>query len=263
MATATSGSADDSSATSDGVRFGPRWIVGSVLVAVIVGGCLAAGFWQLRRLDERRATNAQVRARSASVVELPAGGFAADADEDDLIYRRVRVTGSYDPEHELLARFRSRKGLPGYEVITPLVQRDGIVLVNRGWVPLDVGDRWPVPNPDLPIGPVEVEGILVRAESGGAGVTPSDGTKPAVIASVAPRKLTRAVGADTRPVYALPLLAAGSSAEYPAPVDPPDLGEGPHRDYAIQWFLFASVGIVGWPLLLFRRGPFSRRTLPS
>lgn len=242
------------------MRFGPRWIVGTLLVAAIVSGCIAAGFWQLRRLDERRATNAQVRARAAEVVELPRAGFADNADDDDLVYRRIRVTGEYDREHELLVRFRSRKGLPGYEVVTPLVLEDGIVLVNRGWVPLDLGDRWPVPNPDLPVGPVAVEGVLAPPESGAAGISrPTDGSRPAVISSVAPRSLASAVGADGRPVYAVAVLASGSRAEYPAPVDPPSLGEGPHRDYAIQWFLFASVGIIGWPLLVFRRGPLARK----
>ena len=239
-------------------RLGMRWMIGTLFVAAIVVGCIAAGFWQLRRLDERRAVSAQVLARSAELVDLPDEGFVEDADAAALMYRKVRVTGTYDREHELLARFRTRKGLPGYEVVTPLVVSDGIVLVDRGWVPLDVGDRWPVPNPDLPTRPVEVEGILVRAESGRVGITPSDGTKPAVVSSIAPRKLGSAVGADGRAVYALTVLASDSSESFPAPIGPPSLGDGPHRDYAVQWFLFATVGIVGWPILLLRRGPLAR-----
>ena len=235
------------------MRFGPRWIIGTVLVAAIVAGCVSAGLWQLRRLDERRALNEQVRERSTRVAALPATGFDSNADESDLAYRRVRVTGTFDREHELLARFRSRKGLPGYEVVTPLVTDDGVVLVNRGWVPLELGDRWPVERAAAPTGEVEVEGVLVRADSGGAGV---DGN---VISAVDPRALDEVVAAGDRPVYAVPLLAQGSTADYPVPVDPPGLGEGPHRDYAVQWFLFATVGVVGWIVLLFRRGPFSGR----
>jgi cytochrome oxidase assembly protein ShyY1 len=241
------------------VRFGLRWIVGTILVVAIVGGCISAGFWQLRRLDERRQTNAQIRARATDVIDLPPAGFADDVDDDGLIFRRVRVTGTYDAARELLVRFRTRKGLPGYEVVTPLDTADGIVLVNRGWVPLDMGDHWPDPEAAPPSGEVEVEGLIVPAESGP--VRRSDD----VIAVVDPERLTDAVAAGDRPVYALPLLATGSSDAFPAAIDPPDLGEGPHRDYAVQWFLFATVGVIGWVVLLFRRGPFSRRrrTLPA
>lgn len=238
---------------------GVRWIVGTLIVAAIVSGCIAAGFWQLRRLDERRATNAQVRARSTTTIPMPAQGFAADASEEALVFHRVRVAGTYDASHEFLLRFRSRKGLPGYEVVTPLVTGAGAVLVNRGWVPLDEGDRWPVASAAPPAGEVEVEGVLVPREGADVRLTaPAGAGKPAIAGAVDPARLRVALPYDD--VYALPLLAAGSSSAFPAPVDPPSLGEGPHRDYAVQWFLFASVGIVGWPLLLRRRGPWARRT---
>ncbi len=32
----------------------------------------------------------------------------------------------------------------------------------------------------------------------------------------------------------------------------PDRDEGPHLSYAVQWFLFAAIGAVGWPLVLRR-----------
>lgn len=243
------------------MRFGPRWIIGTVLVVAIVGGCISAGFWQLRRLDERRRTNDQVRARAVEVVDLPPAGFDDVVDEGALLFRRVRLTGTYDADHEVLARFRTRKGLPGYEVVTPLATAAGVVLVNRGWVPLDLGDRWPAPRSAPPSGSVEVEGVLVRGESGPVRLVEPDGGVP-VVAAIDPRRLRAAVGAGDRPVYALTLLATQTNDEFPAPVEPPGLGEGPHRDYAVQWFLFATVGVVGWSLLLFRRGPLRRRAGP-
>jgi surfeit locus 1 family protein len=37
----------------------------------------------------------------------------------------------------------------------------------------------------------------------------------------------------------------------PLPPELPQVGDpGPHRAYAVQWFLFAAVGLVGYPLLL-------------
>jgi cytochrome oxidase assembly protein ShyY1 len=243
-------------------RFGIRWIVSTVLVAAIVFGCIEAGFWQLRRLDQRRERNAKVVARSEDLVRLPPAGFAPDADTDELAYRRVRVTGTFAPEHEVLVRFRTRKGLPGYEVLTPLVVEGGdrAVVVDRGWVPLELGDHWPQKSAAAPAGVVEVEGLLGVPEEGPVRL---ERKATPVVAAVDPSELRTVLPYDQ--VYAAPLLAESSGASaYPAPVDPPDLGEGPHFSYAVQWFLFASVGIVGYPLLLRRRGPLRRRpTLPS
>jgi surfeit locus 1 family protein len=237
--------------------FGLRWIIGTVLVLAIVGGCIEAGFWQLRRLDERRATNATIRSRSAGTGPLPSVDDATDPD--DLIYRRVRIEGTYEPEREVLVRFRSRLGLPGYEVVTPFRVAEGngpVLLVDRGWVPLSDGDRWPVEAMRPPSGQVEVEGLLAPAESGSTRLERRPGGV-GVVAAIDPRRLASIV--DDGPLYPVHLLAseraAAGPSSFPAPVDPPSLSEGPHRSYAVQWFLFASVGIVGWIALLRRRGP--------
>lgn len=233
----------------------PRWLIGTVLVTAIVVGCISAGFWQLRRLDERRDENTLIRQRAGEPVPLPASGFdAGDGVEKDLAFRRVEVTGTYDPANELLVRFRSRKGLPGYEVVTPLQTGVGAVLVNRGWVPLEVGDRWPVASASPPVGEVTVVGMLAPPEQGALRLEkPKSAGAPAVVGAVDPRALRAALPyAD---LYELPVLASGNDAGsgYPVPVDPPDLGEGPHRDYAVQWFLFAAVGSIGWIILVKRR----------
>lgn len=238
-------------------RFSLRWIIGSVIVAAIVSGCLAAGFWQLRRLDERRELNDRIRERSEETVPLPA--VDEGTDPDDLAYRRVAVTGTYDPSGELLVRFRIRTGLPGYEVLTPLRTDEGTLLVDRGWVPLADGDRWPVDEMAPPAGEVEVTGLLAPPESGDLRLDRrANGSK--VIAAVDPERLAAEVGADDPyPAFLLADDGGTPASSYPVPVDPPSLTDGPHRSYAVQWFLFASIGIVAWPLLLFRRGPLRRR----
>jgi cytochrome oxidase assembly protein ShyY1 len=207
------------------------------------------GFWQLRRLDERKQHNALVLARSATTTPL--------ADGTPLAYRRVTATGTFDPAHELLVRFRSRNGLPGYEVVTPLVMGSGsAVLVDRGWVPLDAGDHWPAPSAAPPTGQVTVEGLLAPSEGGGLRLERRTGKVP-VVGSIDVAALQRAKAAPAGDVYPLHLIAEtttpATAGNYPAPVDPPDLGEGPHLSYAFQWFAFATVGVVGWVVLLARR----------
>jgi surfeit locus 1 family protein len=231
-------------------RLTPRWTVGTVLVAAICSGCVAAGFWQLRRLDERRDLNDRIRSRSAETVPLP-----APADPDELVYRRVEVRGTYDPDGEVLVRFRTRNGLPGYEVVTPFeTGTDGTrLLVDRGWVPLRDGDRWPVDTMAPPAGEVEVRGLLAPPEGGGVRLEERpDGVR--VAAAIDPAEL----GDDLYPVYLLAEGDGAASSSFPAPVPAPSLTDGPHRSYAIQWFLFAGVGVVGWPLLL-RRSLRARR----
>lgn len=238
-------------------RFSLRWIIGTVLVAAIVSGCLAAGFWQLRRLDERRALNDRIRERSAETVPLPP--VDAGTDPDDLAYRRVTVTGTYDAEGELLVRFRIRTGLPGYEVLTPLRTEQGTILVDRGWIPLTDGDRWPVPEMAPPSGEVEVTGLLAPPEAGDLRLERRENGSQ-VIAAVDPARLAAATGAGRLyPAFLLADDGGTPASRYPVPVDPPSLTDGPHRSYAVQWFLFAGIGIVAWPLLLVRRGPLRRR----
>ena len=39
----------------------------------------------------------------------------------------------------------------------------------------------------------------------------------------------------------------------PAPVPVPTMDEGPHFSYAVQWFIFSTVAVVGYPLILRKR----------
>lgn len=238
-------------------RIEARWIVGSILVAAISLACFQAGFWQLRRLDERRTLNARIRERSAKTVPLPA--VDRTTKPDDLAYRSVEVSGTYDAAGEILVRFRTRTGLPGYEVVTPLRTDGGVtVLVDRGWVPLEDGDRWPVPEMAPPRGEVDVTGLLAPSERGSSRLERrKDGV--GVVNVIDPVHLRPTVGDG--PLYPVYVLAAeggaGVRSAFPVPVDPPALSDGPHRSYAVQWFLFGSVGIVGWGALLRRRGPLA------
>jgi hypothetical protein len=41
------------------------------------------------------------------------------------------------------------------------------------------------------------------------------------------------------------------------PVPPPPLSNGPHLSYAIQWFIFSVIALVGYPIVL-RRQAYGR-----
>jgi cytochrome oxidase assembly protein ShyY1 len=58
---------------------------------------------------------------------------------------------------------------------------------------------------------------------------------------------------DLYPVYVrLQAQQPAQSSGLPQVVPPPALDEGPHLSYAVQWFIFAAIGLIGWPILLRR-----------
>lgn len=224
-----------------------------MLVALAVVVMVNLGFWQLRRLDERRAANALVAARERMA---PVALEGVDPSAKDLEFRRATATGTFDAAHEVLVGYRSRKGLPGFHVITPLVLPDGkVLLVNRGFVPLALADRWPVPDAAPPPGEVTVAGTVRRSAVGNA-LAPPEGkpTKTPRTNRVDVSRIAATLDVPAADVLDLHLeLREPVPPGFPEPLPPLDLGEGPHLSYAVQWFAFSAVAVGGWALLLRRR----------
>ena len=98
------------------------------------------GFWQLERMQWKGALIEEIKTRGAApAVALPTSRRIGLAD---IVYRPVTVTGRYDFGSELFLLDQPREGKPGLHLITPLVRSAdaGIVLVDRGWIPLDRRD---------------------------------------------------------------------------------------------------------------------------
>lgn len=232
------------------MRIRARQVALVVIAVVVAAVCIRLGFWQLDRLHGRRDVNAMLAARGAlSPVDL------ATADPQSLPYAHVTVAGAYDPSHEIVLSGRSYQGMAGNHILTPLVLEDGrAVLVDRGWVPLDVASPPVVGAAAAPTGRVTVSGLALPPDSiSSSPVSPAPSVVTRIDLGVAglPYRLV--------PVYVLlqtqdPAQASGS----PIPGAPPTLDEGPHLSYAIQWFAFATIAIIGCVVLL-RRDPKTSR----
>ncbi len=238
----------------------PRWVVGTVIAVSLMGLFVSLGFWQLRRLDERQERNAAVEERESIPVAPVSEVVPADAgfdDVDGLVYRRTSARGRYDPAGEVRIRSRSLEGRPGVWVVTPLRLDDGTALaVNRGFVP--VSTEAPAPA----AGEVEVRGLLFATqEREGIGPQdPADG-RLAELSRLDLGRLQEQYDADLVPMW-LQLERQDPPLEedgLPVPLPEPERDEGPHLSYAIQWFLFAAIGALGWPLVLRRAVAEDRR----
>jgi surfeit locus 1 family protein len=198
--------------------------LGAVLVATV---CVRLGIWQLDRLSQRRARNVGLAARlAAPPLELRGASVAPDSVQQ----RRVVAHGVYDFAAERTWVGRSFQGTPGVGLVTPLRLADGsAVLVDRGWVP----------SPDA----FHVDHRLYR-ESDTASVTG--------IALIPPRGRGDVSVAGFLPFVIqleTPDPAAGLPRRWPLPA----LDNGPHLSYAVQWFSFALIALVGTAVLI-RKG---------
>lgn len=227
---------------------GRAWLFLGLAVAV-AATCIRLGFWQLSRLQERRARNQEIRAglqdERIDLVAAMRGGTVEP-------YRRVRARGRFDSAFQLVLTARSYQNQSGVHLVTPL-RLEGVntaVLVDRGWLPLE--ERSPEQLEAYAVnGTVEIEGVTLPSQSQPqipffppppTGTTNDPRTSwPALdvgaISGQIPYELLSVYVTVTEPVPA--------EASMPIPDPPLELSDGPHLGYAIQWFSFALIALVG------------------
>lgn len=231
----------------------------NIAVLLAVAAMVTAGFWQLHRLSERRDRNSTITNRSelpvVEVQDLVSGADGFDVGSD-IEFRSVRAVGVYLAQDEVLIRNRTYQGASGYWVLTPLqLQTGDVVAVNRGWIPHAAGTG-AAPAEFAPVtGEVQVVG-LIRATVTAEGLQQSDPSSGVLAEMARPdlARLSQQLDAALLPVYVQLQSQSPSSGDLPVPVPRPDLGEGSHLAYAVQWFVFAAIALVGYPLILRRLG---------
>jgi surfeit locus 1 family protein len=235
-------------------------VAAHVVVVALAILFINLGFWQLRRLEERRLENAVGESRfEEAPQELGALLEAAGDDEESLEFRRATFTGEFQPADEVLIRSQVHQGVAGFHVITPLMGEEGVaVLVNRGWVPLDA-DEVPVGAAPPPEGTVIVTGWIRPGQTRGS-LGPADpaGGRLVAVNRVDIERIQQQMPYELEPVYLSALGEPGGELPVPAP-EPTFDDEGPHLGYAIQWFSFALIGVVGYVFLLRRSSRSSGR----
>ncbi|MDP9201240.1 MAG: SURF1 family protein [Gemmatimonadota bacterium] len=224
-----------------------KWIL-SIFAISFAAISISLGFWQLRRLSARRHANALLAARriapQVDLDSLPTDTAAAH-------FRRVHVRGIYDHGQEIILTLRGRNGSPGVNILTPLLRarKDTAVLVNRGWVYSPDGmtvDTKPWHEADTLNGAGFVETFPTQGP-----FAPPNPDRPRSF-----RRLSRAELQKVFPYpianYYVVLTDSSVSPSVPPRVELAPIDEGPHRNYAIQWFSFAAISIIGLVIFLRR-----------
>ena len=241
-----------------------KWLITSLLAVTAVAVMVRLGFWQLDRLEQRRAFNARVEAQLEQPPlklnqALNEGTERLASSMYDMEYRSITVVGEYDHVNQVALRNQAWNSQLGVRLLTPLHidGSDRSILVDRGWAPYEdflAGelDRY------AETGRVEVQGVIRRSQTRPdlgfrSDPTPAPGDERQTaffLANV--EQISQQVPYPLLPVYIQQLPD-------PAFTGPPHrseleltLTEGSHLGYAIQWFTFAALLGVGYPVFVSR-----------
>jgi cytochrome oxidase assembly protein ShyY1 len=167
-------------------------------------------------------------------------------------WRRVTASGTYDAAHQLLVRNRVRHNVNGYEVLVPLRTSTGVdLLVDRGWIPAGPTAAAPAQLPSVPSGTVTVVGRVRPPE----GARSDAGLPQGQTHRIVPARVAALTGRPTYGGFVDLAQETPAQSTGPALILSPDQDDSggwwkpPHLAYAIQWFLFIGIAVIGWAFL--------------
>ena len=211
----------------------------SLVALVLIILCLIAAQWQYQRGVDRHARNAIIEKHIAlaptSLDSVKDSPLAAE-------WQSVTTQGVFDPTKQILLKNRYSEGFYGFEVLTLFTTPNNEKFwVDRGWVKAGAAATIAPTITPPPTTPVSITGRLRLDSSlprGSFFALPADGS--GLIS-----KLDAQSQLDTEDYY-IDLLSGSESSLTPAvPAQLPELSDGPHMAYALQWLFFGGLVIYG------------------
>ena len=203
--------------------------------------CVRLGFWQWHRMedkkDEQAAIERHLRSEPVPVQSIVSPGHTVSEGDE---WTLVKATGTFETRRQVTVKFTTRDGNAGADVVTPLILADGsALLVNRGWMPTENTNTRPTDIPAPPRGQVTVEGWL-RPDNpaGDNAVVPVNGQ----VRAIASQRLERYVGRSLLPGF---INLQKPAANGLAPQPRPHVGHALNFFYALQWWFFAGLALIG------------------
>jgi cytochrome oxidase assembly protein ShyY1 len=236
--------------------FRPKWIGFHLLCILGVILMVYLSLWQFHRLDDRKAFNREVTERSSlSVVDV---GTLDISDPAAVQWRPAGARGTYLPDEQVLIVNRSQGGVAGMNVLTPLLLDDGrAIIVNRGFIALNATP------PAAPSGEVKVVGLLRSTEGRTTGQAREASGELTEFFRLDIARLQEQIEPELLNVALVAEVSEPADSTTLLPVSSPELSEGSHLSYAIQWLIFATAVIVGWILAVRKSTSNRARSAPS
>jgi len=218
-------------------------ILKSSVALVLIALCLLASQWQWNKGQTQTSQNSIIK---ANIIKSPLGSLASVAVPIDYQWQRASLAGHFITDKQILVRNRYYQGQYGFEVLHLFQSAQGKIWINRGWVKAGTTAETP---PQIPaISTIDTR-ILTRIRS-------EDLSRQLQGSFFAlPHKSQSAFTSaqqfsESDFNFYLDLLQSDTPQNKPlSPIDLPDLSNGPHYAYAIQWLAFALLTLIGRGLL--------------
>jgi surfeit locus 1 family protein len=236
-------------------------LVPTLAALLVLSATVSLGNWQMRRAEEKAVAQAM---RDAALAAEPVGVGADRVPPEVVDGRRVSITGTFDPARTVFLDNRTRQGIAGVHVFTPMrLAPEGAgdghwVLVLRGWTARDPRDRNRLPAVPTPDGPVQVEGLAqaMLAQALMLGPAPPPVAEERLWALITLSRYAEWSGLPLQPFFVRQTsdLDDGLARDWVQPGG----GVATHRGYAFQWYALAAATVALWVWFGFMRRGHTR-----
>jgi len=211
----------------------------SFIALLLIVLCVWATQWQYHRGVDRHARNTIIEHR---IAKSAIGIEAVKGDLTGFEWQTVSASGVFDNEKQILLRNRYSEGKYGYEVLTLFTSTDNRKFwIDRGWVEAGATATTPPIVSELPQGQVAITGRLRLDSSLPRGSFFALPGKGEGLVS----ELNAQSQLDTEKFYIDLLSGSDPSLTPEVTAQLPELSDGPHMAYALQWIFFGGLVIYG------------------
>jgi len=215
----------------------------TLVALILVLFCLWAAQWQYNRGVDRHARNTLIVEQS-QLPEVELGELTGNIDSFE--WRKISIQGSFDDKNQILLRNRYNEGVYGFEQLTLFVFNQRKIWVDRGWIKAGSNATVPPQLQQTNDESVRITGRL-RLDSSlpqGKFFAVTNNTQRDLVSQLDARK-----GIQTESFYVDLISASDNSMNPDVAVELPELSDGPHMAYALQWIFFGTLVIYGRRLI--------------
>lgn len=226
----------------------PRWIALTLVFLALLPAFKSLSDWQWRRLHQRQAYNLVIESNiHTTITDVNQVLSSTTEFNPKSEWTTIQLDGQWDASHQVLVRKKSYESDLGFWVVTPFVSGSHTFMVNRGWI---IAGNSAIDSPSVqspPTGNVTLQGRL-RILPTNNDPEPTD-LPHGQVDRINPAKISSAAGVVTNG-YLEQIQSDPNSVLEVKTMPAPEVSEGPHRSYALQWIFFAIMTIAGWIILV-------------